>query len=206
MPRCMLINREKAVVVDVCEVEEFALGHVVGAKTYPWATWRKSWPGGQEQGLAADPGVRPWARVQAVRWPWPRSWAYEKAQVAGGGCAPGARLACRLKRPDTMRKCSHHASCQDVHHRDLPVLHPRQADCWPHGRERDRRDARRSGPRAARHMMELTGRRTVPQIFIGGTHVGGCDDLMALDARAAAPLAQRLMQRLHRWARGDNPR
>lgn len=32
-------------------------------------------------------------------------------------------------------------------------------------------------------MMERTGRRTVPQIFIGDTHVGGCDDLMALDER-----------------------
>jgi glutaredoxin 3 len=32
-------------------------------------------------------------------------------------------------------------------------------------------------------MMQITGRRTVPQIFIGGTHVGGCDDLMALDRR-----------------------
>ena len=32
-------------------------------------------------------------------------------------------------------------------------------------------------------MMERAGgRRTVPQIFIGGTHVGGCDDLHALDA------------------------
>lgn len=30
-------------------------------------------------------------------------------------------------------------------------------------------------------MIERTGRRTVPQIFIGDTHVGGCDDLMALD-------------------------
>jgi glutaredoxin 3 len=30
-------------------------------------------------------------------------------------------------------------------------------------------------------MVELTGRRTVPQIFIGATHVGGCDDLVALD-------------------------
>lgn len=30
-------------------------------------------------------------------------------------------------------------------------------------------------------MMEITGRRTVPQIFIGETHVGGCDDLIALD-------------------------
>ena len=32
-------------------------------------------------------------------------------------------------------------------------------------------------------MMQRTGRRTVPQIFIGDTHVGGCDDLMALDQR-----------------------
>ena len=30
-------------------------------------------------------------------------------------------------------------------------------------------------------MMEKTARRTVPQIFIGDTHVGGCDDLIALD-------------------------
>lgn len=38
-------------------------------------------------------------------------------------------------------------------------------------------------------MMALTGRRTVPQIFIGDTHVGGCDDLVALDRRGAlAPL------------------
>ena len=34
-------------------------------------------------------------------------------------------------------------------------------------------------------MMEITGRRTVPQIFIGPTHVGGCDDLMELDSRGA---------------------
>jgi len=36
-------------------------------------------------------------------------------------------------------------------------------------------------PTAREQMMALTGRRTVPQIFIGSTHVGGCDDLMALD-------------------------
>ena len=30
-------------------------------------------------------------------------------------------------------------------------------------------------------MMQITGRRTVPQIFIGTTHVGGCDELVALD-------------------------
>lgn len=40
-------------------------------------------------------------------------------------------------------------------------------------------------------MMNLTGRRTVPQIFIGDTHVGGCDDLMALDGQGGlVPLLQ----------------
>ncbi len=38
-------------------------------------------------------------------------------------------------------------------------------------------------PAERARMMEITGRRTVPQIFIGQTHVGGCDDLIALDAR-----------------------
>lgn len=32
-------------------------------------------------------------------------------------------------------------------------------------------------------MMAITQRRTVPQIFVGSTHVGGCDDLVALDAK-----------------------
>lgn len=38
-------------------------------------------------------------------------------------------------------------------------------------------------PDAREQMMRVTGRRTVPQIFIGDTHVGGCDDLIALDQR-----------------------
>lgn len=38
-------------------------------------------------------------------------------------------------------------------------------------------------PEGRQPMIELTGRRTVPQIFIGDTHVGGCDDLVALDGR-----------------------
>ena len=40
-------------------------------------------------------------------------------------------------------------------------------------------------------MMELTGQRTVPQIFIGETHVGGRADLVALDGRGGLmPLLQ----------------
>lgn len=36
-------------------------------------------------------------------------------------------------------------------------------------------------PARREEMMARTGRRTVPQIYIGETHVGGCDDLYALD-------------------------
>jgi glutaredoxin 3 len=36
-------------------------------------------------------------------------------------------------------------------------------------------------PARREEMMQKTGRRTVPQIYIGERHVGGCDDLYALD-------------------------
>ncbi len=46
-------------------------------------------------------------------------------------------------------------------------------------------------PEERDRMMAMTGRRTVPQIFIGDTHVGGCDDLVALDAKGGLlPLLQ----------------
>lgn len=37
-------------------------------------------------------------------------------------------------------------------------------------------------PARREEMMRLTGRRTVPQVYIGERHVGGFDDLSALDA------------------------
>lgn len=44
-------------------------------------------------------------------------------------------------------------------------------------------------PARRMEMMERTGRRTVPQIYIGGRHVGGYEDLVALDrAGGLAPL------------------
>jgi glutaredoxin 3 len=46
-------------------------------------------------------------------------------------------------------------------------------------------------PAERERMVEITGQRTVPQIFIGGTHVGGCDELIALDRRGGLlPLLQ----------------
>lgn len=48
-----------------------------------------------------------------------------------------------------------------------------------------------NNPTEMNNMMQITGRRTVPQIFIGNTHVGGCDDLMALDsAGGLTPMLQ----------------
>jgi glutaredoxin 3 len=38
-------------------------------------------------------------------------------------------------------------------------------------------------PETRVEMMQKTGRRTVPQIYVGETHVGGYDDLAALDRR-----------------------
>ena len=46
-------------------------------------------------------------------------------------------------------------------------------------------------PAQRQQMMDLTGRRTGPQIFVGTTHVGGCDDLIALDGQGGLmPLLQ----------------
>ncbi|CDO59136.1 Glutaredoxin 3 (Grx2) [Candidatus Phaeomarinobacter ectocarpi] len=40
-------------------------------------------------------------------------------------------------------------------------------------------------PGARDKMIDRTGRTSVPQIFVGDTHVGGCDDLYALESKGA---------------------
>ena len=42
-------------------------------------------------------------------------------------------------------------------------------------------DAPHGSPERTAAMQRSGGRSTMPQVFIGGQHVGGCDDLMALD-------------------------
>ena len=72
---------------------------------------------------------------------------------------------------------------QDVHARGLPLLHPRQAasEVSAASQHIDEIRVDMDPARAAGDDDQITGRRTVPQIFIGDTHVGGCDDLSALD-------------------------
>lgn len=46
-------------------------------------------------------------------------------------------------------------------------------------------------PALRAQMKDITGRTSVPQIFIGQTHVGGCDDLHALDSQGGlVPMLQ----------------
>lgn len=42
-------------------------------------------------------------------------------------------------------------------------------------------DITMGGPKREEMIQRANGRTTVPQIFIGGEHIGGCDDLVALD-------------------------
>ena len=44
-------------------------------------------------------------------------------------------------------------------------------------------DITMGGPQRNEMLDRSNGRTTVPQIFIDGQHIGGCDDLQALDAR-----------------------
>lgn len=52
-------------------------------------------------------------------------------------------------------------------------------------------DVSRDGDAFTAMLQASGGRRTVPQIFIGGAHIGGCDDIYALDAQGGLdPLLQ----------------
>lgn len=80
-----LINREKAVVVDVSEPDEFAAGHVTGAKNVPFGELEDKLPGtvknkGLPLILVCASGARA-GRAVAVA----KKLGYEQAQSLGGG-------------------------------------------------------------------------------------------------------------------------
>ncbi|MDD2545351.1 MAG: rhodanese-like domain-containing protein [Burkholderiaceae bacterium] len=80
-----LINREKAVVIDVCEAEEFAAGHVVGAKNVPLGQLEERLPGLVKNKalplvLMCASGARS-ARAVAMA----QKLGYDKAQSLAGG-------------------------------------------------------------------------------------------------------------------------
>ncbi len=80
-----LINREKAVVVDVSEADEFAAGHIVGAKNVPFGQLEQQLPNAVKNKtvplvLVCATGARA-SRAVAVA----RKLGFEKAQALGGG-------------------------------------------------------------------------------------------------------------------------
>jgi rhodanese-related sulfurtransferase len=80
-----LINRERAVVVDVCETEEFAAGHVTGAKNIPLNELEKRLPEVVKNKavpvvLVCQTGARAQRALATAK-----SLGYEKAVVLGGG-------------------------------------------------------------------------------------------------------------------------
>lgn len=80
-----LINREKAVVIDVCEPAEFAAGHVVGAKNIPLAELQAKLPGAVKNKklpliLVCQSGARS-ARAVATA----KSLGFEQSHSLGGG-------------------------------------------------------------------------------------------------------------------------
>lgn len=82
-----LINREKAVVVDVCEPSEYAAGHISGAKNIPLADLEKKLPTSVKNKklpliLVCQSGMRS-NRAVAIA----KKLGYEQAQSLGGGLA-----------------------------------------------------------------------------------------------------------------------
>lgn len=80
-----LINREKAVVVDVCEASEFASGHVTGAKNIPLSELEAKLPGMVKNKalpviLVCASGARS-SRAVAIA----KKLGYDQAQALGGG-------------------------------------------------------------------------------------------------------------------------
>ena len=81
----LLMNREKAVVIDVCEPHEFAAGHIVGARNVPLAQLEVQLPGLVKNKttpliLVCQAGMRSGRALTAAR-----KLGYEKAQSLAGG-------------------------------------------------------------------------------------------------------------------------
>ena len=171
-----LMNREKAVVVDVCEPNEFAAGHIVGSKNIPLNQLESKLTGAVKNKslpliLVCQSGMRS-NRAVAIA----KKLGYEQAQSLGVACLPGRVPIFLSKRHDmqavkmyTTAVCPYCVQAKRIlKSKGVEVIEEVRVDSQPEERLK---------------MMELTGRRTVPQIFIGDTHVGGCDDLIALDSR-----------------------
>lgn len=139
-----LINREKAVVIDVCEAEEFAAGHVGGAKNVPLSQLEERLPTLVKNKavpvvMVCASGARA-NRAVAVA----KKLGYDKAEALAGGLKAWREASLPIEKAYTspFNAGEPHATREDVHHRRLPLLRSRQADSQVQGRGADRGDSR----------------------------------------------------------------
>jgi glutaredoxin len=171
------LMNQGALVLDIRKPDEFAAGHVNGAKQLP-----------SDQILTAGENFKRFKEkpvivyCQSGRWP-PRRFGSStyRASPRRSRCAVvlrrGERKTCRLPRqPDDFASGGH------VHHELVSRTANARAGSSARKTSQSRRSMSSPRPRSVRKCATRSGRRTVPQIFIGDHHVGGSDDLAALEA------------------------
>ena len=187
----MLMNREKAVVVDVCEPLNTRMA-MLRAQKHPFEPVEAKLTGAVKT-RPPRPFCAPAASAPTAPWPLPPTGLRKSGfTVWRHGCWREASLPVE-KADICLRTILHPFTTAPRPHLMQPVkiyltatcpycIRAKQllADRGVTQLEEVRVDIR---PELRQHMAELTGRTSVPQIFIGNTHVGGCDDLHALDAR-----------------------
>jgi glutaredoxin 3 len=192
------INREKGVLVDVSEPGEYATGHASGARNVPL---------GQLEGSKDLPSNKALPLLvmcpTGARRPCGRAAAQGRLRKGRGRDRRHRRLARGPAAHLQSRRENRLSRRPGIHPRTPTTEGPRmtavkmyttqvcpycvRAKALLKQRGVEQIDEIRIDldPAQRDHMVALTGRRTVPQIFIGDTHVGGCDDLVALDQRGA---------------------
>ena len=169
-----LINHKDAVLLDVRETKEYEGGRLPNAVHIPLsqldgraAELVKSRAGRWSR--TAPAGTR--SRMAAARWRSRASRTSTTSWVASThGRAPGSRWKDEMQ---PRSRCTRRSVCPYCIQAERLL---RAKGVAAIAKIRVDLDPRRGGA-----MMEKTGRRTVPQIYIGDFHVGGYEDLVALD-------------------------
>ena len=170
-----LINRSNAVLLDVRAANEFAVGHLPNALNIPLAELGTRARNSRSSRRAPSSPIAIAASAAGRRERRSPSWDSPTSTSSPADSRRGRMPACRC-RNDAARSAS-----DDVHDVALPVLRAGGAAADAQGRHRRGKGARRFEPERRAEMMHRTGRRSVPQIYIGERHVGGYRELAALD-------------------------
>ena len=172
-----LVNTRNAVLLDVREPAEYGAGRLPKALNVPLSQIGSRAPElGKLTGRPVDRvlrarGAQPQRRRRAGEAGHHRRLQSRRRLPRLEGCGPSGgamtwRRRSRCTRPRSARTASRPSACSRA--KGVADITKLRVDL---------------DPALRRTMMDRTGRRTVPQIYIGDTHVGGYDDLVALDRK-----------------------